>query len=91
MVTVTLYCPVAAVVAFVMLGFCSELVNKFGPVQLHVCAPVEVVDALRFRALPLHKGFTFEITGVAGGVGSDKLNGPTEFEGQLFNTTYTFE
>jgi len=42
--------------------------------------------------LPLHKGFTFEITGVAGGVGSDKLNGPTIFEIQpLVDTTYTFE
>jgi hypothetical protein len=66
MVTVTLYCPVAAVVVLIMLGFCSVLVNKFGPVQLQVDAPAEVVDALRFRLLPLHKGLTFGMVGVAG-------------------------
>ena len=87
MVTVTLYVPVAAVVAFVMLGFCSVLVNELGPFQLHVCVPMEVVDALRFRAVPLHNGFTFVIVGVAGGFGSDKLNGPTDADGQLFSTT----
>jgi hypothetical protein len=91
MVTVTLYVPVAAVVAFVILGFCCVLVNEFGPVQLHVCVPVEMVDALRFRVLPLHNGFTFVIVGVAGGLGSDKLNGPTDADGQLFSTTYTLE
>ena len=91
MVTVTLYVPLANVVALIMLGFCCVLVKKFGPFQLQVCVPVVVVDALKFRVLPLHKGFTFEITGVAGGVGSDKLNGPTDADGQLFNTTYTLE
>ena len=33
-VTVTLYVPVAAVVAFVIEGFCKADVNPFGPVQL---------------------------------------------------------
>ena len=33
-VTVTLYVPDAAVVAFVIVGFCSVDVNPFGPVQL---------------------------------------------------------
>jgi hypothetical protein len=89
MVTVTLYVPVAAVDTLVMLGFCCVLVNEFGPFQLHVCVPVEVVDAIKFRVLPLHKAFTFDITGVAGGVGSVKLNEATGAEGQLFNTTYT--
>ena len=91
MVTVTLYVPVANVDALVMLGFCSVLVNEFGPFQLHVCVPVEVVDALRFRVLPLHKGLTFGMVGVAGGVGSTKLNGPTDAEGQFDNTTNTLE
>jgi len=74
-----------------MLGFCCVLVNEFCPVQLHVGVPAEVVDALRFRVLPLHKGFTFGIVGVAGGVGSVKLNDATGADGQLFNTTYTLE
>jgi len=87
MVTATLYVPVAAVDAFEMLGFCCVLANEFGPVQLHVAAPAEVVDALKFSVLPLHKGFTFVIVGVAGGFGSDKLNGPTDADGQLFSTT----
>jgi len=53
---------------------------------------VEVVDALKFRVLPLHKGLTFGMVGVAGGLGSTKLNGPTIFEVQpLVDTTYTFE
>ena len=33
-VTVTLYVPVAAVVALVIKGFCKADVNPFGPVQL---------------------------------------------------------
>ena len=66
MVTVTLYVPVANVEAFTILGFCCELINEFGPFQLHVGVPVEVVDALKFRVLPLHKGLTFGMVGVAG-------------------------
>src|SRR6218665_412187 len=33
-VTVTLYVPAMAVVELVMLGFCTDDVNEFGPVQL---------------------------------------------------------
>jgi len=33
-VAVTLYCPVAAVVALDIVGFCNVDVNPFGPVQL---------------------------------------------------------
>jgi hypothetical protein len=33
----------------------------------------------------------FVADGTGGGVGSTKLNGPTGTDGQLVNTTYTFE
>lgn len=50
--TVTTYKPVAAVVIFVMEGFCSEEVNPFGPVQLYVAPPLEV----RFNVPPTING-----------------------------------
>ena len=87
MVTVTLYVPVANVVAFIMLGFCCVLVNEFGPFHLLVCVPVEVDDVFRFRVLPLHKRVPFVIVGVAGGFGLDTLYGLTESDGQLFINT----
>ena len=44
-VTVTLYVPDAAVVAFGIDGFCSDDVKLFGPVQLYVApATVEAVN-----------------------------------------------
>jgi hypothetical protein len=74
-----------------ILGLNIVLVNPFGPVHDQLAVPVDVVDADKLNVLPLHNGTTFAITGVAGGFGSVKLNGPTDAEGQLFNSTYTFE
>ena len=41
-VTVTLYVPLAAVVALVMLGFCRLEMKPFGPVQEYVAPPTVV-------------------------------------------------
>ena len=49
-VTVTLYVPVAAVVAFVMLGFCNDDVKLLGPVHAYV-APLTVL-AVKFSVVP---------------------------------------
>ena len=53
-VAVTLYNPVAAVVALAIVGFCKVDVKPLGPVQAYV-APV-TVDAVRFKVLPAHIG-----------------------------------
>ena len=57
------------------------LLNPFGPVQDHVIVPVLVVLAVKFSVCPLHKGELLPAVGVAGGLGSLRLNGPTAFEG----------
>ena len=72
-----------------MLGLLKLLVKLFGPVQLHVVVPVDVVLALKFRVDPLHKGDTDNIVGVAGGVGSVNVNGPAGAEGHPFKVTTT--
>jgi hypothetical protein len=46
-----------------------------------VAVPV-VVLANKFNVPPLHTGLLLVATGVAGGVGSDNVNGPTGAEGQ---------
>jgi hypothetical protein len=87
-VTFTRYVPLASVLAFGIEGFCDELLNPFGPDQLQVgVPPVEVVLALKLSVLPLHIGETEGTVGIAGGLGSTKLTGPTLFEGQLENST----
>ena len=63
-VTVTVYVPPAAPVAFGIDGFCALEVNPFGPVQLYV-APA-TVDALRFRVAPAQIGPLFDAPGADG-------------------------
>jgi hypothetical protein len=53
-VTVTVYVPLAAVVAEAMVGFCNADVNPFGPLHAYV-APADVV-AVKFNALPAQIG-----------------------------------
>ncbi len=85
--TVTVYVPVAAVVAFVSEGFCVVLANPFGPLHAYVAVPGVVVLAVRFKVFPLHTGPLLAAIGVAGGEGSTSVKGPTILEGQLFNVT----
>jgi len=63
-VAVTEYVPDAAVVAPVMLGFCVEDVNPFGPVHEYV-APT-TFDAERLSVLPAHTGLLLDAVGAAG-------------------------
>ena len=58
---------------------------------MNVTVPVAVLVAFKFKVEPLHSAPLLVAVGVAGGLGSLKLNGPTGAEGQLFKTTYTFE
>lgn len=67
------------------------LLNPFGPVHDHVIAPVLVVEAVKFNVDPLHRGPLLEAVGVAGGLGSVKLKGPTAFELQPLLVTVMFE
>src|SRR5204863_139146 len=63
-VTVTLYVPVAAVVALVIDGFCKAEVNPFGPVQLYV-APA-TVGVLNVKVDPAQIGPLLDAVGVVG-------------------------
>jgi hypothetical protein len=63
-VTVTLYVPPAADVAFGIDGFWSVDVNPFGPVQLYV--PPSTVLAVRFKVVPARIGPLFPAVGAAG-------------------------
>ncbi len=67
----------------------SVLVKPLGPVQLKVTCPGVEVVASRINVLPKHKGLIPLTTGVAGGFGSAKINGPTLLEGQLKSVTKT--
>ena len=66
-------------------------VNPLGPVQFHVAFPVAVVVAFNCNNSPSQIAPLFVAVGTGGGVGSTKLNGPTDVDGQLVNTTYTLE
>ena len=68
-------------------GFCWFELKPLGPDQVQVAVPDDVVLADKFMVPPLQIGFTAGTAGVAGGFGSERLNGPTAAEGQLFNTT----
>ena len=57
--------------------------KPLGPVQLNESVPFVDVLEVRFKVEPLHRTLLFEADGVAGDEGSDKLNGPTDVEGQL--------
>lgn len=87
MVTVTEYVPAAASVTFVMDGVWLVLVNPLGPLHDQVAVPGEVVLALSASVLPLHMGELLPATGVAGGVGSTSVTGPTVLEIQPFKVT----
>ena len=63
-VAMTLYSPVAAVVALAIVGFCKVDVKLLGPVQTYV-APVTSV-AVRFKVLPAHIGPLFPAVGAVG-------------------------
>jgi hypothetical protein len=63
-VTVTEYVPASAVVAFVLVGFCDDDVNPFGPVHEYV-APLTVGVESEIVA-PEQYGPPFDAVGVAG-------------------------
>ena len=52
LVTVTVYVPLAAVAALVIVGFCSVEVKPFGPAHKYKAPPPEV----RLRELPTQTG-----------------------------------
>ena len=68
-VTFTVYAPVAAVVAFGIVGFCNKELNPFGPVHVYVDAPATVV-ANKFNVPPAQIGLLLEGFGDVGGLGS---------------------
>jgi hypothetical protein len=70
-----------------MEGFCALLVNPFGPLHNQLILPVAVVLASRFKVVPLHTGPLLVATGVAGGLGSTRVNGPTWLEGHPASAT----
>jgi hypothetical protein len=63
-VIVTLYVPLAAVVALAIDGFCELELNPFGPVQLYVA--LLTVGVLRVKVLPEQIGPPLLAVGVAG-------------------------
>lgn len=88
-VAVTLYTPLAATDALVIDGFCKLLAKPFGPFHEYVTPGVAEL-AVKFKVLPLQMGPLLPVTGTAGGVGSDKVKGPTILEEHPFNTTLMF-
>ena len=88
-VTVRLYVPDAAMVAFEMIGFCKALVNPFGPV--HEYTALATAFVVSDKVLPLQIGPLLNAAGVAGGLGSDKVNGPAIFEVHPLSVTKIFE
>jgi len=65
-VAVNEYVPLAAVVGEAMLGFCTPLVNEFGPVQAKV-VPMFVVP-VRFNAVPAQIGELLDADAVGVGI-----------------------
>src|SRR5205814_3027117 len=63
-VTVTEYVPASAVVAFARVGFCSDEVKPFGPVQAYVALGTVAVKSA--MVLPAQYGPPFVGAGVAG-------------------------
>jgi hypothetical protein len=60
-VTVAEYVPLAAVVTDVMLGFCKDDVNPFGPVQLQVTPLLQV----KLRVVPAQTGELLDRPGIS--------------------------
>src|SRR3954449_8666017 len=63
-VTVTEYVPASAVVALERVGFCSDDVKPFGPVQAYVAPATVPVESEMVG--PAQYGPPFEAVGVAG-------------------------
>lgn len=63
-VTVILYVPAIATVAFVRVGFCAEETNAEGPVQEYVAPATAGVE--RLIVLPVQTGVLLDGVGVAG-------------------------
>jgi hypothetical protein len=63
------------------------LLKPFGPVHAYDGVPGDEFVAVRFKVCPLHNAPLLVATGVAGGLGSDNVNGPVSFDVQLFSTT----
>ena len=89
MVTVTWYEPACASVALEIIGDAVLLVKPAGPVHEKVGRPGSVVPTFNCMSWPIQTGLLLETAGAGGGFGSDNVNGPTMFDGQLFNCTYT--
>ena len=85
-VTVTLYVPPAADVAFGIDGFWSVDVNPFGPVQLYV--PPSTVLAIRFKVVPARIEPLFPAVGATGRVLTVAVVDPAG-DGQPFTVTVT--
>lgn len=68
--------------ALLILGFCEELTNPFGPVQDQLGVPDVVVLAVKLMVPPLQIGLLLVRVGVEGGDGSTSVTGPTVFDGQ---------
>ncbi len=63
-VIVNEYVPVAAVLAFIIVGSSNSEVNPFGPVQLYI-APTTVL-LVKFKVLPAQIGLLLLTVGAAG-------------------------
>jgi formaldehyde-activating enzyme involved in methanogenesis len=85
-VTVTLYAPEAAIMAFGIDGFCSDEVNPLGPVQLYV-APA-MVEAESCNVLPAQIGPLLLAVGGAGAAFTTAVV-VTGVEAQPFTVTVT--
>src|SRR5207249_2255154 len=83
--TVTLYVPAAAIVAFGMVGFCRGGAKLFGPVQVYV-APV-TVEANNCNVWPGQIGPLFEAVG-GEGIGVILTNLLQVISQQLFLVTF---
>ena len=65
-VAVKLYTPDVAAVALVIVGFCKDEVNPFGPVHENV-VPILVVP-VKFNAVPAHIGLLLPAVAVGTGL-----------------------
>src|SRR5947207_3106787 len=85
-VTVTDYVAASAVVALERVGFCSEEVKPFGPVQAYVAPETSGVESE--IVAPSQYGPPFEAVGVAGVAFTTTFVVPAA-EGQLLTVTVT--
>jgi hypothetical protein len=78
-VTVTLYTPLIAAVAFGRTGFCDVLINPPGPVHEYA-APGDAEFAVKLSAFPLQMGPLLFAVGAAGAAGVVSVKGPIAFD-----------